>query len=153
MARRIGIDKQVIATDAVHPEKQLNDDYRSSDMCVQASREEGLGFSVLEAMACGVPVIAADVGGLRETIQEGRTGWRFPVGDHIRLAHCIAAIIDDPKEAARRGAEGREMVNSRFDSKAVFAKFEAVLRTSYRKVGLREMLQRTSDPFLDDWTN
>lgn len=144
MARGFGIEKQVIATDAVHPQKGLADDYRASDVCVQASREEGLGFSVLEAMACGVPVIAANIGGLKETVLDGYTGWQYPVGEHLRLANCIVAALDDPVESARRAAAGREMVNASFTRDAVFSKFEAVLRSNILKVGLREMLRKTT---------
>src|SRR5439155_532017 len=52
----LGISDRVIATDAVHPCRDLFQDYRASDICVQGSRAEGLGFSPLEALACGIPV-------------------------------------------------------------------------------------------------
>jgi glycosyltransferase involved in cell wall biosynthesis len=130
-ARKFGISARLIATDAVHPQKGLADDYRASDACVQASREEGLGFSVLEAMACGVPAIAADIGGLKETVLDGHTGWLYRVGDPGALADCITSVINDPVEAARRGAEGREMVCRRFNREAVFSKLENVVRDSY----------------------
>ena len=133
-ARIFGIEERVIATAAVHPQKGLVDDYRASDLCVQASREEGLGFSVLEAMACGVPVIATDIGGLRETVLQGSTGWRYPVGDSISLADCIAAVIDDPVEAKRRGAEGRKMVCQRFNRELVFSQLEDILRGTNEEV-------------------
>jgi glycosyltransferase involved in cell wall biosynthesis len=127
-ARKFGLDGRVIATDAVNPKEGLVDDYRVSDVCVQASREEGLGFSALEAMACAVPVVAADVGGLKETVIDGHTGWRYSAGDSIGLANCIAAAIDDPEEATRRGREGREMVCLLFNRETAFSQFEAIVR-------------------------
>ncbi|MSU35851.1 MAG: glycosyltransferase [Pedosphaera sp.] len=60
------------------PQGQLSEDYRTCGFCVPASREEGLGFSVLEALASEVPAIAAAVGGLRETIKGGRNGLDAP---------------------------------------------------------------------------
>jgi glycosyltransferase involved in cell wall biosynthesis len=126
-ARRLGVDGRVVATDAVHPHCGLADDYRASDLCVQASREEGLGFSPLEALACGVPVVAARVGGLRETILEGETGWSYPAGDAAALAACIREALNDPFEAARRAALGRQMVCKRYDRRAVFAQLEEVV--------------------------
>lgn len=123
-AERFGLAARVIATDAVHPHRQLPLDYQASDLCVQASREEGLGFSPLEALACEVPVVAAAVGGLKETIIDGQTGWTYPVGDQAALARCIAAALDDPVEAARRAAAGRRMVCERYSQPTVFEQLE-----------------------------
>lgn len=123
-AERFGISSRVIATDAVHPHQQLFLDYQASDLCVQASRAEGLGFSPLEALACEVPVIAAAVGGLKETIVDGQTGWTYPVGDPMALARCIEVVLDDKVEAARCAAAGRKMVCERYDHQTVFAQFE-----------------------------
>jgi glycosyltransferase involved in cell wall biosynthesis len=125
-AERFGIASRVIATDAVHPHQKLFMDYQASDLCVQASRAEGLGFSPLEALACEVPVIAAAVGGLKETILDGETGWTYPVGDQLALARCIEVVLDDQVEAARRAAAGREMVCARYDEQIVFARLESM---------------------------
>lgn len=122
-AESFGVLERVIATDAVHPHRQLPLDYQACDICVQASREEGLGFSPLEALACGVPVIASSVGGLRETIIDGRTGWTYSVGDDRQLAACIAEVIADPAEAGRRASNGRQFVCERFERRLVFQQF------------------------------
>jgi len=126
-ARRFGVDARVIATDAVHPHKGLADDYRASDVCVQASREEGLGFSPLEAVACGVPVVAASSGGLRETIKHGETGWSYAAGDAEALAACMREALDDAAEGARRASLGRELVRERYERETVFARLEQVV--------------------------
>jgi glycosyltransferase involved in cell wall biosynthesis len=126
-ARRAGIGERVLATDAVHPD-ELPQDYQASDVCVQASREEGLGFSVLEAMACGSPVVASNVGGLHETVQEGRTGWLYPVGDADVLAKCIAATLDNPQEGANRAAAGRELVQKSYERNFVFEQLSKVVQ-------------------------
>jgi len=122
-AERFGVAGRVIATDAVHPQRQLPLDYQTCDLCVQASREEGLGFSPLEALACGVPVIATAVGGLKETVIDGRTGWTYPVGDDQRFAAAIAEAVANPVEAQRRAALGRQLVCERFDRQRVFRDF------------------------------
>jgi glycosyltransferase involved in cell wall biosynthesis len=127
-ARRLGIGDRVIATDAVHPDRELALDYQASDVCVQASREEGLGFSVLEAMACGSPVVASEVGGLRETVLEGRTGWLYPVGDAGALADRIASVLDNQREGAMRAAAGRELVQHRYERNLVFEQLDDLVR-------------------------
>jgi len=129
-ARRWGVAARVIATDAVHPHQQLPQDYQACDLCVQASRAEGLGFSPLEALACETPVVATAVGGLRETIIEGQTGWTYQPGDVQALAACIAAVLDSPAEAARRAAAGRRLVRARFDRQKVFAALAQIIEAS-----------------------
>jgi glycosyltransferase involved in cell wall biosynthesis len=131
-AGRFGVAERVVATDASHPHGGLADDYRASDLCVQASREEGLGFSPLEALACGTPVVAAEVGGLRETIVDGRTGWTYPAGDAAALARAVEGALADPAEAARRAAAGRELVRARYERRAVFEHLTEVVSARLR---------------------
>ena len=79
------------------------------DVLVQASRgPEGLGRTILEAMACGVPVVAVDAWGPRELVADGRTGCLVPPGDAAALADRIAALACDPGLRARLGAAARE---------------------------------------------
>ena len=124
---RAGVGHRVIATDAVDPRGELPLDYAAADVCVQASRAEGLGFSVLEALACGTPVVASAVGGLVETVADGITGWTVPPGDAAALAAALRDALDHPDEARRRAAAGREMVRRRFETGAAFDALAAVL--------------------------
>ncbi len=126
-AEHAGVADRVTAGDAVHPVHELPDRYRASDLCVQASREEGLGFSPLEALACEIPVVASTVGGLRETIVEGETGWTYPPGNARALARAVTAALDDPAEARRRTRIGRRMVQTRYESWLVFDRFMEVI--------------------------
>lgn len=121
-AKRYKVAERVIATDAVHPERQLPLDYQACDLCVQSSREEGLGFSPLEALACGIPVVASAVGGLNETIVDGQTGWTYPVGDCNTLAMCIRDALDNPVKAAQYASAGRDLVCTKYDRQVVFEK-------------------------------
>ncbi len=133
VAQSLDIASHVIATNAVHPHDELPLDYQASDLCVQASREEGLGFSPLEALACGVPVVATAVGGLRETIRDGETGWSYPVGEVEALADCIAAALDDPEECKRRAMAGRAMVCERYERGRVFDQLEDLVEQAREK--------------------
>jgi D-inositol-3-phosphate glycosyltransferase len=120
LAIEYGVSDRVIVGDAVHPTTMLPTYYQVSDLCVQVSRAEGLGFSPLEALACGTPVVATAVGGLRETIIDGVTGWTHDLGNPKDLAVKIAQVMDDPEEAGRRAANGRAMVRRDYERSAAF---------------------------------
>jgi glycosyltransferase involved in cell wall biosynthesis len=130
LAEQHDVADAVIATDAAHPVRELPLSYQASDLCIQASRDEGLGFSPLEALACEVPVVATAVGGLRETIVDGVTGWTYPLGDAGALAAAMAALLDHPEEALRRARAGRAMVMERFERRAVFFELREALTTA-----------------------
>jgi len=70
--------------------------FASLDLFVMPSRSEAWGLAALEAMAHGVPVIASDIGGLREIVEAGRSGWLFPAGDAAALASAIKQACADP---------------------------------------------------------
>ena len=126
-AERAGLGSRVIATDATHPIRDLPSSYLAADVCVQASRAEGLGFSVLEALACGRPVVATAVGGLRETVIDGVTGWTCPAGDADAMRQAMADVLDHPEEARRRGCAGRRLVLERYGRDRVFEQLDAVI--------------------------
>ena len=129
-AERAGLGSRVIASDAEDPRRELPFDYASADVCVQASRAEGLGFSVLEALACGTPVVATAVGGLVETVKDGVTGWTVPPGNAAALASALRDVLDHPEEAHRRADAGRKLVHSQYESTAAFDALAALLRAS-----------------------
>jgi len=74
--------------------------YSAAEMVVMPSDYESFGMVALEAMACGTPVIASDVGGLAFLVQHGRTGYRVPARDPAALAAKIARLLTD--EGLRR---------------------------------------------------
>lgn len=68
---------------------------KGSDIFVMPSRYEGLSIAMIEAMACGLPVIASDVPGLRGYIDQGENGFLFQIGQHKALAECIVRLAND----------------------------------------------------------
>jgi glycosyltransferase involved in cell wall biosynthesis len=86
-----------------------------SAVFVLSSRSEGLPISVLEAMAAGLPVVASDVGGLREQVVDGETGYLVPAGDPQALADALARLLDDPGLRRRLGDAGRARAEELFD--------------------------------------
>jgi L-malate glycosyltransferase len=87
-----------------------------SDACVLSSRSEGFSNSILEYMAAGRPVVSTDVGGAREAIIHGETGYLVPAGDHDAMAEHVASLLVDPDRARAMGVAGRRVVNERFST-------------------------------------
>ncbi len=86
---------------------------RAADLFVLPSRTEGLSNALLEAMACGLPVVATRVGANEEVVRDGETGRLAPMGDDAALASTLDALLADP-ERARLGARGRQVVAARY---------------------------------------
>jgi glycosyltransferase involved in cell wall biosynthesis len=78
------------------------------------SRFEGLCLAVIEAQAAGVPVVATPVGGIRETVVDGETGWLVPPHDVDALADRIVWTLDHPDESRRVAEAARAAVLGRF---------------------------------------
>ncbi len=97
----------------------------SCDLVVSASRDnEGCSNSILEAMALGVPVIATDIGGNRELVQDGVTGRLVPVGDHSALAAEIIAALSEDAETRAMAERARGMIYSRFGLERMVRDYE-----------------------------
>lgn len=73
----------------------------------QPSIKEGWGLTILEAGACGVPAVASDVAGLRESVRQGETGLLVPPGDPAALAGALVALLRDPARRRAMGAAAR----------------------------------------------
>ncbi|MGW7538129.1 glycosyltransferase [Amycolatopsis sp. NPDC054798] len=87
---------------------------RSADAVLCTPWYEPSGIVPLEAMACGVPVVAAAVGGLTDTVVDGITGRLAPPGDPVRLAARLRGLLDEPAELEALGTAGRERVRARY---------------------------------------
>jgi glycosyltransferase involved in cell wall biosynthesis len=86
-----------------------------ADVFLLASRSEGLPLSVIEAMAAGLPVVASDVGGLRELVHDGETGMLVPPGDPAALVDALRPLLADRELRRRLGTAGRERASALFD--------------------------------------
>ena len=87
-----------------------------SDVCVLSSSSEGFSNAILEYMAAGRPVVATDVGGAREAIIHGETGYLVPVGADDQMADHIISLLLDEESAGSMGESGRRRVNEKFST-------------------------------------
>jgi D-inositol-3-phosphate glycosyltransferase len=85
------------------PHDSLADFYRAADVCVVPSRSESFGLVALEAAACGTPVVAAAVGGLRSLVDDGVTGFLVDGHEPADYAAPLSALLDDRLRAAEMG--------------------------------------------------
>lgn len=87
---------------------------RTLDLFVMSSKEEGLGTSVLDAMACDVPVVATAGGGIPEMVRHHETGRLVPVQNPRELASCILQAIRNPNQSAMMAARAKTMLMEKF---------------------------------------
>jgi len=85
-----------------------------ADLMLMPSEMESFGLAALEAMACGVPVIATRVGGVPDVVRDGVDGYLVDVGDAASLGERLADLANDPAMREEMGREGRERVLERY---------------------------------------
>jgi N-acetyl-alpha-D-glucosaminyl L-malate synthase BshA len=97
-----------------------------SDLFLLPSLQESFGLSALEAMACGVPVVASNVGGLPEVVADGVTGFLHPPDATSQMAESAIRILSDPELHARMAAEGVRLAAERFSADRIVPQYEAL---------------------------
>jgi glycosyltransferase involved in cell wall biosynthesis len=100
---------------------------RGSDLFLLPSEQESFGLAALEAMACGVPVIASRVGGLPEVVVDGETGFLEPVGAVDRMIERAAALLRDDAERGRLSRQAAEHALE-FSAERVVPQYESLYR-------------------------
>lgn len=97
---------------------------RGLDCFVLPSLAEGISNTILEAMACGLPVIATDVGGNSELIEAGKTGVVVPAGDVPAMAREIIGLAKQREKARTMGLDGRKRVEQTFSMTAMVKQYQ-----------------------------
>lgn len=131
LAKSLGIDNKTIFTGFID-EKSLIDLYRGSYMLVlpTLTAAEGFGMVLIEANACGKPVIGSKIGGIKYVIKDGETGLLVPAGDPKALAKAIRELLEDEELAKKMGLKGKKMVEKNY----TWNKAAKMTEKAYREV-------------------
>jgi glycosyltransferase involved in cell wall biosynthesis len=124
-AARHGVADRVVFTGSV-AQSAVPTLIRSADVVVCVPWYEPFGIVPLEAMACGVPVVASAVGGLADSVVDQQTGLLVPARDPAALASALGQLLADPARRSALGAAGVERAHRQYSWRRVAAQTEAV---------------------------
>ncbi|HKW94729.1 MAG TPA: glycosyltransferase, partial [Methylomirabilota bacterium] len=127
LARGLGLGGRAVFTGAVPDAVRL---VALADLYVTASRREGMPLAVLEAMACGLPVLATRVPGHTDVVQDGVTGALVPADDPAALAEAAVRLLNHRPRLAVLGQAGRKRVLQDFDRARMFREIADVYRAA-----------------------
>lgn len=109
----------------------------AADLLVLSSDNEGMAWVLIEALACGLPIVATDVPGVRACVEPDVNGLIVPPRDETALAGALAALLTDPARRRAMGARSRVLAEARFAEADMLAGTEAVLREALAGSGRR----------------
>jgi L-malate glycosyltransferase len=144
LARQLGLDAHAFFIGRCEKVAELLD---ISSVCVLSSKSEGFSNSILEYMAARRPVVATEVGGAREAIIDGGSGYLVRAGDHRMMAERIISLLKNPRLANRMGEQGRAIIEQKFSSERRLESterlYDALLQNSRR---LHQQVVRAEAP-------
>ena len=121
LARRLGLQDRVRF---LGTQESIEEIAGMADVFLLPSELESFGLSALEAMACGVPVVGSDAGGLPEVVQHAETGFLLPVGDVEGMAARTLEILKDDERRRDMGHAGRRRAAALFGSDRIVTHYE-----------------------------
>jgi glycosyltransferase involved in cell wall biosynthesis len=121
MARELGVNQNVyfLGKRADTPAIISN-----LDISVSSSTNEGFSNVIMESMAAGKPVVATNVGGSKEMVSDGITGYLVPSADSQSMANAILNLLQNPEKAIAMGSAGRKVVQEKFTVEAMVKNYE-----------------------------
>jgi glycosyltransferase involved in cell wall biosynthesis len=126
--RRSGVHDVFLA--GWHGHRELPEFLRAADLLVHASVREQFGQVLVEAMACGLPVIAINRGGPASIVDDPATGWLVEPDDRAALAGAMVAAVNNPVESRQRGGRAREEANAHYSWAQIGAELAQLLRVT-----------------------
>jgi glycosyltransferase involved in cell wall biosynthesis len=135
-AHELGLGRKV---DFLGSRRDVPNLLSGSHIFVLVSKWEALPLCVLEAMRAGLPVIASDVGGVGEALQEGVTGFLVKSGSVAALSGKLRTLIRNPGLRARMGAQGRRQYLAAFTVESMLAKTRGLYREVLEQARKRQL--------------
>ena len=111
--------------------------HKAFDIFAMSSTSEGLGTSLLDAMACAKPIVATSAGGIPEVVVDGQTGILVPPRDHEAMGRALVALLRDEHSQQVMGAEGLLRIRERFSAE----------RMVHETLGVYERVSQSSIPY------
>jgi N-acetyl-alpha-D-glucosaminyl L-malate synthase BshA len=121
LAHNLGIQDRVAF---LGKQESVNELLPVADLMLMPSELESFGLAALEAMACRVPTIATNVGGVPELIDDGVTGRLFPVGATESMAQAAIEVLSNPRKLAEMGQAGRSSAQARYCASRIIPLYE-----------------------------
>ena len=123
LVKELGIEDQVIF---LGKQENLDELYSISDLMLLLSEKESFGLVVLEAMACGVPCIGTNVGGLPEVIEHGKTGFICELGDIEDISTKAGILLNDKELHQQFSVQAIESVRYKFNAEQIVQQYEHI---------------------------
>ncbi len=124
-AERLGLSEALIYTGF---RRDMNDVLNALDVLVHPSLSESFGMALAEGLAAGKPVVASDVGGVKEVVLHNETGILVPPTDSEAIAKSVMSLLCDPEYAHSMAVKGRERVRQLFSTERCASEHEKVYR-------------------------
>ncbi len=131
LARKLGVQ------DRIHflgKQDNVNELLPLADLMLMPSEMESFGLAALEAMACCVPAIATQVGGVPELIESGQNGILCEIGDVHAMAHAAIDLLRDPARLEQMSKAARKTAQDHFCASSIIGKYESYYRRVLNKV-------------------
>lgn len=126
-ARDLGVPDKVVLLGKLRPD-DVRERLRSADLFLLPSLSEGISNAALEAMACGLPIVTTDCGGMREAVDDGVEGFVVPARDPEAMASALAALAADTPRRRAMGRAARNRVETDFDLRDQLDAFASLIR-------------------------
>ena len=121
--KEIGLQDRVVI---LGKQDEVSQVISMADVMLLPSEKESFGLVALEAMACGVPTVASNAGGIPELISHGETGFLAPVGDTAQMAHFVLKLLSDPVLYAKVSQACIDRARTQFCNDAITELYEQV---------------------------